>query len=159
MRRGRDEITRARRNQHPLAVALISIELGPDTESPAQRGAQGRALRVVAEITMQGLRAYDIVGRWERDVFIAIIPEAEIENAVVALERVRGMTQAAPSVRAAEALPPLHVGVAVLQPDDATIAEIAARAQRALERARSGTGAAVQAAPGPRQRPAHLTSV
>jgi diguanylate cyclase (GGDEF)-like protein len=114
---------------------------------------------VVAEITMQGLRAYDIVGRWERDIFIAIIPEAEIENAVVALERVRGMTQAAPSVRAAEALPPLHVGVAVLQPDDATIAEIAARAQRALERARSGTGAAVQAAPGPRQRPAHLTSV
>lgn len=159
MRRGRDEITRARRNQHQLAVGLLSLDLGPEAAGATERGAQERALRLTAEIAMQGLRAYDIVGRWERDTFIAVIPEAEVENAVVAMERVRSMAQAARGLRVGEPLPTLHAGVAVLQPDDATIAEIAARAQRALERARSGVGAPVQAAPGPRQRPVHLTSV
>ena len=159
MRRGRDEITRARRNQHPLAVALMSVDIGPQADTPAERGAQERALRLIAEIAMQGLRAYDVVGRWERDVFIAVIPEAEVENAVTALERVRSMVLGARAIRSAETLPAVHAGVAVLQPDDATVAEIASRAQRALERARSGVGAAVQAAPGPRQRPVQLTSV
>ena len=159
MRRGRDEITRARRNQHPLAVALMSVDIGPEADTPAERGMQERALRLVAEIAMQGLRAYDVVGRWDRDVFIAVIPEAEVEHAVTALERVRSMAQGARAIRPAETLPAVHAGVAVLQPDDATIAEIAGRAQRALERARSGVGAAVQAAPGPRQRPVQLTSV
>ena len=159
MRRGRDEITRARRNQHPLAVALMSVDIGPDADTPAGRGMQERSLRLVAEIAMQGLRAYDVVGRWDRDLFIAVIPEAEVEHAVTALERVRSMAQGARAIRSAETLPAVHAGVAVLQPDDATIAEIAGRAQRALERARSGVGAAVQAAPGPRQRPVQLTSV
>ena len=159
MRRGRDEITRARRNQHPLAVGLLSVDIGPVAETPAERGAQERALRMVAEIAMQGLRAYDVVGRWDRDIFVAVIPEAEVEHAVTALERVRSMVHGARAIRSAEALPAVHAGVAVLQPDDATIAEIASRAQRALERARSGVGGAVQAAPGPRQRPVQLTSV
>ena len=159
MRRGRDEITRARRNQQPLVVGLLSLDLGPEPSTPTEAAVQERALRLVAEIAMQGLRAYDIVGRWERDVFIAIIPQAEVENGVVALERVRTMTLSTRGIRLAEPLPEMHAGVAVLQPDDATIAEVAARAQRALDRARSGTGAAVQAAPGPRHRPVHLTSV
>jgi diguanylate cyclase (GGDEF)-like protein len=159
MRRGRDEITRARRNHHPLAVAVISLDIGPPAEDPRGRGQQERALRLAAEIAMQGLRAYDTVARWEHDVFLAIIPEAEIENAVAAVERLRTMLADAPAIRAGEAAPAVHGGVAVLQPDDATIAEIAARAARALARARSGVGAAVQAAPGPRQRPTSLTSV
>lgn len=159
MRRGRDEITRARRNHHPLAVAVFSIEIGPPSEDPRQRGQQERALRLAAEMAMQGLRAYDTIARWGHDLFLAIIPEAEVENAVTAIERLRTMLADAPPLRAGEAAPAVHGGVAVLQPDDATLAEIAARAERALGRARSGVGAAVQAAPGPRQRPASLTSV
>lgn len=159
MRRGRDEITRARRNQQPLAVALLSVEIGPPAEDPRTRGTQERALRLAAEVLMQGLRAYDVVARWEHDVFAALVPEAEIEHAVAALERVRVMFETAPGIRGSEPSPAVHAGVAVLQPDDATVAEIAARAEKALSRARSGVGAAVQAAPGPRQRPATLTSV
>jgi diguanylate cyclase (GGDEF)-like protein len=159
MRRGRDEITRARRNHHPLAVAVFSLDIGPPSDDPRIRGQQERALRLAAEMAMQGLRAYDTVARWGHDLFLAIIPEAEVENAVTAVERLRSMLADAPAIRAGEVPPAVHGGVAVLQPDDATIAEIAARAERALGRARSGIGAAVQAAPGPRQRPASLTSV
>lgn len=159
LRRGRDEITRARRNQHPLAVGLLSIVPEDDAAVAAEPGRRERMLRLTAEIAMQGLRAYDIVGRWDGDVFIAVIPEAEIEHATTALERVRTMIAGHPMLRPGDVVPVLHAGVAVLQPDDATIADIAARAQRALDRARSGVGAAIQAAPGPRQRPVQLTSV
>lgn len=159
MRRGRDEITRARRNQQPLAVALMSLDIGPPADTPMAQGQQDRALRLTAEILMQGLRAYDVVGRWEHDVFVALIPEAEVEHAVSAIERIRTLHVESPAVRSGEAMPAMHGGVAVLQPDDATVAEIAARAEKALARARSGVGAAVQAAPGPRQRPVSLTTV
>jgi diguanylate cyclase (GGDEF)-like protein len=159
MRRARDEITRARRKDEPLAVALVSIDIGPPADDPAGRGRQDRALRLSAELLMQGLRAYDVVGRWTHDLFVVLLPEAEVEHAVGAIDRVRRMAQEGSGIRAGEPLPPLHGGVAVLQHDDATLTEIADRAARALARARSGVGAAVQAAPGPRTRPVRLTPV
>jgi diguanylate cyclase (GGDEF)-like protein len=159
MRRARDEITRARRKDEPLAVALIALDIGPPSDDTLERGRQDRALRLTAELLMQGLRAYDVVGRWTHDLFVAILPEAEIEHAVSAVERVRQMAQDGNGIRRGEPLPALHGGVAVLQHDDATLTEIAERASRALDRARSGIGAAVQAAPGPRSRPARLAPV
>jgi hypothetical protein len=50
-------------------------------------------------------------------------------------------------------------GVAVLQPDDATLADIATRAEAALSRAGAASGPPIIAAPGPRTRPANLSSV
>jgi diguanylate cyclase (GGDEF)-like protein len=159
MRRARDEITRARRRNEPLAVALVSIDIGAPEDDPLGRGRQDRALRLTAEMLMQGLRAYDVVGRWSHDLFVVLLPEAEIEHAVSAIERVRAMALEGGGLRKGEPLPPLHGGVAVLQPDDVTLTEIAERAARALARARSGAGAAVQSAPGPRTRPVRLTPV
>lgn len=159
MRRARDEITRARRKHEPLAVALISLDVGPPAEDMLERGRQDRALRLTAEMLMQGLRAYDVVGRWTHEIFVAILPEAEIEHAVGAIERVRQMAQDGGGIRRGEPLPAMHGGVAVLQHDDATLTEIAERATRALDRARSGIGGAVQAAPGPRSRPVKLAPV
>jgi diguanylate cyclase (GGDEF)-like protein len=159
MRRARDEISRARRTGQPFAVALVAIDIGPPTEDGACDAAQDRALRLMAELLMQWLRAYDVVARWEHDQFVALLPEAEVENAVGAIERVRGMAASGWSIRGGEPLPDVHGGVAVLQPDDATLSEIVNRAERALERARKGIGAAIQATPGPRAHPARLTPV
>lgn len=159
MRRARDEITRARRNHQPMAVALIALDIGAPSEDARHRGRQGRALRLTAEILLQALRAYDVVGRWDHAVFAAILPEAEIEHAVAAIERVGAALDRVGSVRADDPLLTMHAGVAVLQPDDATLAEIAERADRALARARSGVGPRVQAAPGARHRPSQLIAL
>lgn len=159
MRRARDEISRTRRSDEPLSVALLSLDIGPGADDPLTSGRQDRALRLMAELLMQSLRAYDVVARWSRDEFVVIMPGAEVEHAVAAIERICAMAAEGWSVRGGETLPAIHGGVAVLQPDDATLAEIVARASRALRRARDGIGAAVQAAPGPRTRPVQLRPV
>jgi diguanylate cyclase (GGDEF)-like protein len=157
MRRGRDEITRARRGGSGLALALFAVDVGDLERLGPVEG--DRTLRVCGEILTQSLRAYDVVGRWEGAVFAALMPEAEVENAVEAMQRVRAQIAVSKTSAALGRALSCHAGVAVLQPDDATLADIAARAAAALDRARAGPGAPVQAAPGPRIKPATLTSV
>jgi len=107
---------------------------------------------------VQSLRAYDLVGRWEGATFVAVLPEAEVENAVDAMRRVRALiAEDRIGMIVGEAVT-ASAGVAVLQPDDATLADIVARAERALLRAQQ-RGAGVEAAPGPRSRPPRITSV
>lgn len=148
MRRGRAEITRARRKDSSLAVALVSVETRPDDPEGAVS-----ALRMLAEMLTQGLRAYDVVGRWDARTFLAILPEAEVEHAAGAVKRLRAACAAAFAGR--DDTPRILAGVAVLQPEDASLADPAARAAAALDRAREG-GADVESAPGPRGRPAQL---
>ena len=158
MRRARDEIARARRKATPMAVALLALDGFPAAEKALGRLETERVLRLTAETLVQALRAYDLVGRWEGAIFVAVLPEAEVENAVDAMRRVReriaddriGMVAGAPVSASA--------GVAVLQPDDATLADIAGRAARALAQAQA-RGRGVEAAPGPRSRPPRITSV
>ena len=158
MRRARDEIARARRKATPMAVALLALDGFPAAEKALGRLETERMLRLTAETLVQALRAYDLVGRWEGAIFVAVLPEAEVENAVDAMRRVReriaddriGMVAGAPVSASA--------GVAVLQPDDATLADIAGRAARALAQAQA-RGRGVEAAPGPRSRPPRITSV
>jgi diguanylate cyclase (GGDEF)-like protein len=155
MRRARDEISRARRKSMPLAVALIAVERDPALE-PADAD---RRLRVVAEVLVQTLRAYDIVGRWDADSFVAVMPEAEIEHAADAVRRARNRAADERALTLTGAAVTLSAGLAVLQPDDATLADIAGRAEAALVKARTRGGGAVEAAPGPRFKPGRLTSV
>jgi diguanylate cyclase (GGDEF)-like protein len=158
MRRARDEIARARRKAQPMSVALVEIDgfsaLAADEASLAER-----ALRLTAETMTQTLRAYDIVGRWGGATFIAVLPEAEIENAVDAMRRVRDRLGEEPSARLGGRAIGVSAGVAVLQPDDATLADIAIRADAALRKAQARGPGMVEAAPGPRSRPGRITSV
>lgn len=159
MRRGRDEITRARRKGEPLCAALFAVEDYEGFAAAAGADEAESALRAIAEIAAQTLRAYDTVGRWDATRFVALLPEAEIEHAVGAMRRVRGAVAEADLGRRAGVALAISAGVAVMQPDDATLADIAGRAALALDRAMSRPGAGVEAAPGPRTRPSFLTSV
>lgn len=159
MRRGRDEIIRARRAGQPLSVAMLSFRDAGAGETPDATARRDLALRLVSESLTQSLRAYDVVARWEGLRFAALMPEAEIEHAVSAVRRARDDARALLSAQGFGEAYDLAAGLAVLQPDDATLADMAARAGLALERALSGAGDGVQAAPGPRTRPARLTSV
>lgn len=152
IRRARGEIVRARRNNRALATALVALD--PEALDEAGRDV---SLRMLGDMLTQGLRAYDLVGRWKADTFVALLPEAEIENAAGAVERLRAACAAA--FADAPDAPRILAGVAVLQPEDASLADMAERAEAALARARSGLGAEVGVAPGFRQRPARLTLV
>lgn len=147
MRRARDEITRARRKDAPLAAGLVDVQAEAGPTGPT-------TLRIAAETLCQQLRAYDLVARWDETRFAVVLPEAEVEHAVAALQRSAAAFAAAAPVPAA-----LRAGVAVLQPEDATLADLVARAEAALGRALSPSGREIEAAPGPRLRPASLTLV
>ncbi|MGF1659108.1 MAG: diguanylate cyclase domain-containing protein [Rubrimonas sp.] len=159
MRRARDEIVRCRRKGAPLSVGLFELTHLEEVRAGAGELAADEALRRAAEALAQALRAYDVVGRWDGAIFVALMPEAEVEHAVSAMRRAR--EHLAVTQRAAVGAAPLGAvaGVAVLQPEDATLADIASRAGKALARARAGFGGGVEAAPGPRTRPAQLSSV
>jgi diguanylate cyclase (GGDEF)-like protein len=153
-RRARDEISRARRASRPLSAALIELSCeGADSETRA------RLIRIAAEMLSQSLRAYDQIGRWRDDVFVTVMPEAEIEHAVAAAQRFRDRVLADPAMRPDGVETVVRAGVAVLQPDDATLLDIAERADRALDRARERGVGRVEAAPGPRSRPGRLVTV
>lgn len=156
MRRGRDEISRARRTGRSLSVALIELEADAPGADPVARD---RALRLSAETMVQVLRGYDVVARWEGDIFVAMMPESEIENGVEAVRRVRDAISEDPFIEVAGGRASICAGVAVLQPDDATLAEICLRAGKALAKARERGRGRVEAAPGPRTRPGRITSV
>jgi diguanylate cyclase (GGDEF)-like protein len=159
LRRARDEITRARRKAAPLSIALLEI-LGMDAIAAADgREAADMALRLAAEQAVLALRAYDVVGRWEGAGLVLLLPEAEIEHAVAAVRRIRDMVEAARVATLAGAPATVIAGVAVLQPDDATLIDVTARAERALGRARAGVGGGIEAAPGPRSRPGTISAV
>ncbi len=158
MRRARDEIARARRKAQPMSVALLEID--GFAEMAAQESCLAdRALRLTAETMTQTLRAYDIAGRWGGATFVAVLPEAEIENAVDAMRRLRDRLAEEPSARLGGRAIGVCAGVAVLQPDDATLADIAVRAEAALRKAQARGPGLVEAAPGPRSRPGRITSV
>ena len=156
MRRGRDEITRARRKGDGLSVAVIALVESGEGSAPISGE---DALRIAAEALVQSLRAYDVLGRWDGPRFVAMLPEAEIEHAVSALRRAEADAAHALDAQGVPGRHALKAGVAVLQPDDATLADVATRAELALERALAGHGGGDVAAPGPRSRPARLTSV
>lgn len=159
MRGGRDEIARARRSGAPLSLALIEIA---DFESyAAEQGplAAEIALRRAAEAIAPALRAYDSLGRWDATSFAALLPDAEIEYAMAALRRIRAAVEGARIGEREGAPLSIVAGVGVLHPEDATLAEIAQRAGRALSRARRGQGDGVEAAPGHRTKPARLSPV
>lgn len=158
MRRARDEISRARRKATPMAVALIELDDMIDDLRGARKADVERSLRITAEMLVQTLRAYDIVGRWADTVFVAVMPEAEIEHAAEAVRRIRDRAIDDPALGWEDRRVSLSAGLAVLQPDDATLADIADRAAAALRKAQA-RGGGVEAAPGPRFRPTRLTSV
>lgn len=158
MRRARDEISRARRKSTPLSVALMALDGFADLERVIGRIEAERLLRLTAEAMVQTLRAYDLVGRWEGAVFVAVLPEAEIENAADAMRRLCERLAEDTAGMVGGAALSASAGVAVLQPDDATLADIAGRAQKALERGQA-RGGAVETAPGPRTRPPRITTV
>lgn len=159
MRRARDEIARARRRMLGLSVALVEIDGFEAIASDPDRAIADRVLRITGETMVQALRAYDLVGRWSGAAFVAVLPEAEVENAVDAIRRVRDRLADEPAARAGGHTLTVSAGVAVLQPDDATLADIVTRAEAALKKAQGRGAGMVEAAPGPRTRPGRLTSI
>lgn len=68
------EVARARRQDTPLAVALIDIDHFKGINDTHGHGVGDSALREVATRLREGLREYDVVGRYGGEEFLAVLP-------------------------------------------------------------------------------------
>lgn len=83
------EIARAERLGKPLSITRVDLDgLGGVNESHG-RGAGDIALKRFAVAAAEALRNVDILGRYSGKEFLAIMPDTDLQGALVAAERVR----------------------------------------------------------------------
>jgi len=88
-----DESRRARRYGIPFALALIAIDNFPDFCRAHGSGAGESVLAEIGRLLGNGLREFDMVGRFGVDEFLLILPNARVNEATSVLERLRELIE------------------------------------------------------------------
>ena len=94
------EFSKAIRKDRPLSIILLDIDHFKNVNDQYGHKVGDTTLQHVEKILSDGIRTDDRVGRWGGEEFIVILPETELESALVVAERLR--------VRTAEAAIPLE---------------------------------------------------
>lgn len=84
-----DEVARARRYEHPLALLMIDIDDFKAYNDSHGHPAGSWALRDVATILQQSCRQTDRLARYGGEEFAVILPETNVHDALVVAERLR----------------------------------------------------------------------
>jgi diguanylate cyclase (GGDEF)-like protein len=126
------ELERARRFDRPLALLMIDVDHLRDVNTGHGHVGGDRALKSVAACLRRATREYDIAARFGGDEFCVLLPETELEGALVVAERIRAF------VEESTVEPPItvSVGVAAHGGGEATPDELLALADRAAYRAK-----------------------
>ncbi|MBN2500345.1 MAG: diguanylate cyclase [Anaerolineales bacterium] len=75
------ELSRASRNDTPLSLLLLDMDLLKPVNDKYGHQFGDEALRMLAQAMDQAKRSYDWVGRWGGDEFLVVLPDAGIEEA------------------------------------------------------------------------------
>lgn len=151
----RDELTRAYNRRHmaealrqqqalhershtPLCIALLDIDLFKSINDRFGHSAGDEVLRRFARAASESLRTTDLLARWGGEEFLVAFPNTPIEQAEVALQRLRDqLTQ----LDLADIAPGLNLtfsgGLTTLTADDLVSAAVE-RADQAMYRAKTG---------------------
>jgi diguanylate cyclase (GGDEF)-like protein/PAS domain S-box-containing protein len=83
------EIERARRHQRPLSILMVDIDHFKRINNTYGQRNGDTVLRAAGDTMAGMMRASDIVGRFNSETFIAVLPETALENALILAERLR----------------------------------------------------------------------
>ncbi len=83
------ELHRARRYERPLAIGMADIDRFKRVNDRHGHLAGDALLKRVAQTLAGGLRASDIIGRYGGEEFLFILPETDMEGAVLVAEKLR----------------------------------------------------------------------
>ncbi len=81
------ELARAKRHDHPLALAMIDLDGFKEVNDRFGHAAGDRALALVARTLREATRAADAVFRWGGDEFAVVMPMIDGDEAQAATER------------------------------------------------------------------------
>jgi diguanylate cyclase (GGDEF)-like protein len=146
-----DEMARAfeesQRYQRPLALAIIDIDFFKKVNDSYGHAVGDEVLKCVAKIFQESIRSTDLAARYGGEEFAVMMPETELDDALVFAEKIRTLVETTPFPTAAG---PLHVtvsiGVAAVPRTRIHAAkELVIAADKALYRAKRGGRNQVQA--------------
>lgn len=134
-----EEIARAKRYGHPLAVLMIDLDDFKSINDRYGHVAGDDTLHDVAGAITRSVRSIDIAGRYGGEEFLVILPETAMVGAAAVAERIRATIEQLGRTTAS-------AGVAELFDEDTAAAELIERADTALYKAkRSGKNRVVLA--------------
>lgn len=82
-----EEVQRARRMRHPLALVVVDLDGLKTTNDTHGHAAGDRLLRTFADLLQGHLRAIDIAARLGGDEFVVLLPETGEAGAAVLIQR------------------------------------------------------------------------
>jgi diguanylate cyclase (GGDEF)-like protein len=137
-RRFAEELERARRYSRSLGLVMIDIDHFKAVNDGFGHQFGDEALKAVATVCGQSIRASDILARYGGEEFCLLLPETDIDEASALAERVRAAVERSP-VRAHGRVADLTIsaGVSVSREEDATD-DLLRRADEALYEAKNG---------------------
>jgi len=89
-----DEVARARRFQHPLAVAMLDIDHFKQINDGFGHPFGDRAIREIARVLAETVRQVDKVGRYGGEEFLLVLPDTDMPGARILAERIRELVAA-----------------------------------------------------------------
>jgi diguanylate cyclase (GGDEF)-like protein len=139
LQRLEEEWARARRFGHPLAVILVDVDHFKSVNDAHGHAVGDRVLAEVARTARGCLREVDVLGRTGGEEFVAVLPETGSEGGRRVAERIRSTVGAADAPGAGVAIVGVTVslGVASLDPETASPADLLRLADMALYRAKA----------------------
>jgi len=143
------EWSRFRRYGHPLAVLMIDIDLFKLVNDKFGHDVGDAVLKAVAAILQRNKRTSDIAGRLGGEEFALILPEATLESAAAAAERLRRLVaEGALSVEGNRVGVTVSIGVTISRDQSTGVDELLKEADIALyEAKRSGRDRVCRHAP------------
>src|SRR5271154_1196590 len=128
-----DALAVATESEKPLTVAIIDMDHFKFINDRCGHATGDYVLREFARLGRESIRASDVLGRWGGEEFLLVMPDATLEVAITALERLRTLVFGI-------VLPPsgaglrvtLSAGLAMNEKPTRSLDELVARADAAL---------------------------
>lgn len=83
------EISRAKRHKRPLSLIMLDIDHFKQVNDRWGHLAGDEVLRAVSDACRDAVREHDLVGRYGGEEIVVVLPEAQIDDAVIIAERIR----------------------------------------------------------------------
>ncbi len=133
------EMNRARRMKQKLTLALIEIDRFPPLAARHGLAMGDMVLSAVAACCIGEVRSHDLIGRYDGEEFLILMPNTAIRQAEVLLERLRTTVAAMPVPDLADRRHvTISIGASEVEPRDSNIGAAITRADQALYRAKDG---------------------
>lgn len=135
---GAQALARARARNEPLAVITFDIDHFKLVNDAHGHLVGDRVLMRLTHACQAALRHFDLLGRVGGEEFLVVLPNTRLEQALAVAQRL-GAASSGVDLDDIPGQAPvtLSIGVAQLQPADADLTSLLARADRALYRAKS----------------------